>query len=442
MYFGTTLCISSRECCVVGMKHQNRLVGFQDVNIGVEAVGFTVGKCWSCLDRKVHFAAQVSTEGSTVSKSARFLDPAGLTSSLYTTQLLRVATPQCKDSIFPTYRLSNMAALQLPQLHELSTLPTRDAENVPPFIPNEPPQAARFARLRRRLPAFPSARNNPTTPSKLSRLRAHLPKFRAPNPPDRPTFKEWLQCCWLDVLTQLLCVLVAFIIYLTAPPLMTRYFPLYPGIHSTPWGLKYGQPYIGEYINTTWSAAISFVVPFLIMTAVSGWWFNSFWDGNAACIGLGYALATSTVFQSLIKVSIGGLRPHFLSLCDPPIPPAYGAIGHAPGVMYYTTDVCRGDPDKLREAQMSFPSGHACAAFAGFGFLALYFNAKFGILGHKPREAEKEDVKPGARGVQVSVEEVRQERRRFTRIPHWRLALFALPVLIAVIMAASKIRDM
>ncbi|KAK7188488.1 PAP2 superfamily protein [Paraphaeosphaeria sporulosa] len=335
-----------------------------------------------------------------------------------------------------------MAAPQLPQLQELSTFPTAYPETLPSFRADEPPQAACFARPRRRLPEFLSYRSDPTAPSKHSRLRAHLPKFRAPNPPDRPTLKQWLQRCWLDVLTQLLCILVAFIIYLTAPPLMTRYFPLYPGIHSTPWGLKHGQPYINEYINTAWSAAISFFVPFLLMAAVSGWWFNSFWDGNAACIGLGYALATSTLFQSLIKVSIGGLRPHFLSLCNPPIPPAYGATGHAPGVMYYTTDVCRGDPDKLHEAQMSFPSGHACAAFAGFGFLALYFNAKFGVLGHKPREDEKEDVKSGAGIVQVGVEEVQQDQRSFTRVPHWRLVLFAAPVLVAVIMAASKIRDM
>jgi diacylglycerol diphosphate phosphatase/phosphatidate phosphatase len=165
-----------------------------------------------------------------------------------------------------------------PQVHELSTFASHDPEAVPPFRPEEPPQPARFARLRRRLPTILSPHNNPTAPSKPSRF----PKFRAPNPPDRPTFMQWLRCCWLDVLTQLLCILVAYIIYLTAQPIMPRYFPLYPGIHSSPWGLKYGQPYIAEYINTTVSAAVSFVVPFAIMAIVSGWYFNSFWDGNAA----------------------------------------------------------------------------------------------------------------------------------------------------------------
>lgn len=60
---------------------------------------------------------------------------------------------------------------------------------------------------------------------------------------------------------------------------------------------------------------------------------------------------------------------------------------------------------------MSFPSGHACAAFAGFGFLALYLNAKYKCF---------------ARG---------------GRSHHWKLVLFVLPWCVAVILAGSKVRD-
>lgn len=88
---------------------------------------------------------------------------------------------------------------------------------------------------------------------------------------------------------------------------------------------------------------------------------------------------------------------------------------------------------------MSFPSGHACAAFAGFGFLALYLNAKFGVLGHKPRVPVKEDSEPGDR-VQVSVEEVKGVHH--ARVSHWKLVLFVAPILVAVVIAASKVRDM
>lgn len=47
-------------------------------------------------------------------------------------------------------------------------------------------------------------------------------------------------------------------------------------------------------------------------------------------MGLGYALVTATIFQSFIKWFVGGLRPHFLSVCLPAIPPPLPGLG-APG---------------------------------------------------------------------------------------------------------------
>jgi diacylglycerol diphosphate phosphatase/phosphatidate phosphatase len=67
---------------------------------------------------------------------------------------------------------------------------------------------------------------------------------------------------------------------------------------------------------------------------------------------------------------------------------------------------------------MSFPSGHSCAAFAGFGFLALYLNAKFDIFAHRAREG-----------------------MGWRRTHHWKMLLFVAPLLFAVIVAASKVRD-
>jgi diacylglycerol diphosphate phosphatase/phosphatidate phosphatase len=67
---------------------------------------------------------------------------------------------------------------------------------------------------------------------------------------------------------------------------------------------------------------------------------------------------------------------------------------------------------------MSFPSGHSVAAFAGFGFLALYLNAKFGVFAHREREGG------GMR-----------------RTGHWKLGLFVLPWLVAAVIALSKVSD-
>jgi diacylglycerol diphosphate phosphatase/phosphatidate phosphatase len=100
---------------------------------------------------------------------------------------------------------------------------------------------------------------------------------------------------------------------------------------------------------------------------------------------------------------------------------------------YFTADqVCTGTATRIREAQMSFPSGHACAAFAGFGFLALWLNAKYKVFsrgGHfrdyygEKRKSTAEDARTGR------------------RVHHWKLVLFMTPWCVATLLALSKIRD-
>jgi diacylglycerol diphosphate phosphatase/phosphatidate phosphatase len=98
---------------------------------------------------------------------------------------------------------------------------------------------------------------------------------------------------------------------------------------------------------------------------------------------------------------------------------------------YTPSQVCTGTAKRVREAQMSFPSGHASAAFAGFGFLALYLNAKYKVLsrGTHFRDAYGER--------QTSAEDASTGRR----VHHWKLVLFMVPWCIALLLALSKIRD-
>ncbi|KAF2621700.1 PAP2-domain-containing protein [Macroventuria anomochaeta] len=298
-----------------------------------------------------------------------------------------------------------------------------------------------------------------------------MPGFR-----NQPPFIIWLRYCWLGILTQLLCLLVAELIYLFATPLMPRYFPLYPGVWTSAWGMKYGQPYLGEYISTLVSAVVSFTVPLVVMGAIGLWYVRDFWESNAAIMGLGYALATATLFQSFIKWFIGGLRPHFLSICLPSIPQPLPGLGPT---------VCTGDPHLVREAQMSFPSGHSSAAFAGFGFLALYLNSKLKVIGRKPntnavlaeeKEGEEEKAELGrdengaerkatgterkatgterkATGTERKATGTERkdtgterkyngaEKERTWKTQHWHFILWVLPWLVALLIAASKIRD-
>lgn len=125
--------------------------------------------------------------------------------------------------------------------------------------------------------ARPSSTASKANPPKTSTMSKLTPGFN-----NQPPFKTWLKASWLDIATQLLCLLVAELIYLLATPLMPRYFPLFDGVWTSPWGLQHGKPLLKEYITTLASAIISFGVPFLVMGAIGIWGVRDFWESNAA----------------------------------------------------------------------------------------------------------------------------------------------------------------
>lgn len=88
---------------------------------------------------------------------------------------------------------------------------------------------------------------------------------------------------------------------------------------------------------------------------------------------------------------------------------------------------------------MSFPSGHSSAAFAGFGFLALYLNGKMKVIGQR-RPSTLPCYAPSGSGKELDHGYLRDgwgERR----IRHWKLVVWVLPWLVAALIAASKVRD-
>lgn len=46
-------------------------------------------------------------------------------------------------------------------------------------------------------------------------------------------------------------------------------------------------------------------------------------------MALGYALSSATLTISLLKWLVGGFRPHFLAVCDPPIPSSSEGINNS-----------------------------------------------------------------------------------------------------------------
>jgi len=198
----------------------------------------------------------------------------------------------------------------------------------------------------------------------------------------RPTFGQWLKGTWLDLLTMVVLGAVGLGVYY-APPAPTRSF----AVTFTDGEVVYPQfayPLRKEIIPIWLAAFLASVIPIFIMLLMQIR-IRSFWDFNNAVIGLLYSLITAAVFQVFIKWLIGGLRPHFLDVCKPDLSRLQGLgnnglnrVGYES--IYFTREICTGDPDEIDDSLESMPSGHATAAFAGLVFLYLYLNAKLKVF--------------------------------------------------------------
>jgi len=193
----------------------------------------------------------------------------------------------------------------------------------------------------------------------------------------RPTFGQWVKGTWLDILTMVILGAIGLGIY-EAPPAPSRSFPItfidgeivYP---------QFGYPLRNEIIPIWASALMSFFIPFAVFL-ICAIRVKSFWDINNATLGILYSLIGAAVFQVFCKWLIGGLRPHFLSVCQPDPERVRAGMGEGFTQAYFRPDICTGDIKKIRDSLESWPSGHTTAAFAGFVFLSLYLNAKLKVF--------------------------------------------------------------
>ncbi|KAK3377516.1 phosphatidic acid phosphatase type 2/haloperoxidase [Podospora didyma] len=200
----------------------------------------------------------------------------------------------------------------------------------------------------------------------------------------RPTFGQWLRVTWLDILTMAAMGAIGLGVYF-ARPAPSRSFAVtfsdgevvYP---------QFAYPMRKEIIPIWLAAFLASVIPIFIILCMQVR-IRSFWDANNAITGLLYSLITAAVFQVFVKWLIGGLRPHFLTVCKPDLSLAtnqyiadegYNAKGFKE--IYYTREVCTGDEKEINDSLESMPSGHTTAAFAGLVFLYLYLNAKLKVF--------------------------------------------------------------
>ncbi|EPS43780.1 hypothetical protein H072_2216 [Dactylellina haptotyla CBS 200.50] len=202
----------------------------------------------------------------------------------------------------------------------------------------------------------------------------------------RPTIGGWFKTIWLDILTMAAMGAIGLGVYM-APPAPTRSFPVYFSNGEVVYP-EFAYPLRKNIIPIWLAAFLASMIPivFILLFQIR---IKSFWDANNAILGLLYSLINAAVFQVFLKWLIGGLRPHFLAVCNPDVTlPAATAGGNDDaiefsknsasgfGYLMFTKAVCRGNEDDINDSLESFPSGHSTAAFAGFVFLFLYFNAK------------------------------------------------------------------
>lgn len=188
---------------------------------------------------------------------------------------------------------------------------------------------------------------------------------------------------WLDWLFIVIIGATAAGVW-TAPHTFTRLFPV-----TAPDGTIYwpdvSHPYVEPIFSSALAGVLAAIIP-IVVFALAQLFQHSFTDFASAVLGLAYSMVTATSFQVILKKTIGGLRPHFLAVCEPVFPPRDGSAGTGyANSMFTAAQLCTGDAQKIRNALESFPSGHATIAFAGFGYLAIYLFAHLQVRNPRRR---------------------------------------------------------
>jgi len=157
------------------------------------------------------------------------------------------------------------------------------------------------------------------------------------------------------------------------------------------------------------SALLAFIIPFIFIMLMQIR-VRSFNDVNTATMGLTFSILSGTVFKVIIKWIIGGLRPHFFSVCKPDINPINIGAGIGFDGLLFNRSICTGDEKEIKKALESMPSGHATAAFASLVYCSLYLNGKLKIFANY-------------------------------RPQYWKFVIFYAPLLGAVLISASLTID-
>ena len=104
-----------------------------------------------------------------------------------------------------------------------------------------------------------------------------------------------------------------------------------------------------------------------------------------------YGAALNTFITDVGKYSLGRLRPHFLSVCNPDWAKLQ-CTDSSGNYLFITADVCTGTNAKLsKESRLSFPSGHS--SFSGGSPLKVSFLSLTNTFGKSITKEKMHSVK-------------------------------------------------
>ncbi|PFH38240.1 PAP2 superfamily protein [Besnoitia besnoiti] len=91
--------------------------------------------------------------------------------------------------------------------------------------------------------------------------------------------------------------------------------------------------------------------------------------------GFVFAMLSCYAITFTAKISVGRLRPHFLSVCQPDWKDI--TCSDASGFLYVDNFVCLGtDKAAIKEARVSFPSSHSSSSMCAMLYLVLYLQSR------------------------------------------------------------------
>lgn len=164
----------------------------------------------------------------------------------------------------------------------------------------------------------------------------------------------------LDIAGILAMLVLVYIFYMVLRP---------PTLYFDPYDKSLQYPLMTVKVPSVMVALLSLLLPLITILLLNVFLYWDKWDLYAGLVGSLLAYCLTLLVTSALWIFVGGLRPHFLTVCKP------DTSLLQPGVTYYTPDICTQKGTFTQDTFHGFPSGHASTSFAGCFFLIAYLSA-------------------------------------------------------------------